>query len=235
MSDLLENTRSSPIISYTELITRERQNLQKGMNFRNDDTRLSVFLMSARRNAPYKDEWHEDQQLLIYEGHGVSATGKDKKTVDQPMTRENGRPSDNGKFYKEAMAHKDGAREFPLQIQVYEKLDTGVWFDKGIFNLIDAQYISESGRKVFKFHLKPADAVRVFTEDSDYRHERMIPTVVKVEVWKRDKGVCRECKANTGLHYDHILPFSKGGRSDDVRNVQLLCARHNLQKGAKIQ
>ncbi len=26
-----------------------------------------------------------------------------------------------------------------------------------------------------------------------------------------------------------------GGRSDDVRNVQILCARHNLQKGAKIQ
>ncbi|MDO8514789.1 MAG: HNH endonuclease signature motif containing protein [bacterium] len=209
--------------------------MQKGMNFRNDDTRLSVFLMSARRNAPYKDEWDEEKQLLIYEGHDLSAKGANKKSVDQPMTRDSGRLSDNGKFYKEAIDFKGGVREFPLQIQVYEKLDIGVWFDKGIFNLIDARYIDEDGRKVFKFYLTPADGARLVIDDSDYRHERMIPTSVKVEVWKRDKGICRECGANTGLHYDHILPYSKGGRSDDVRNVQILCARHNLQKGAKIQ
>lgn len=225
---------ASPIISYTDLIVRERQNLQKGMNFRTGD-RLSVFLMSARRNAPYKDQWLPNQQLLIYEGHDATSDGLDRKSIDQPMHRESGRLSDNGKFYAEAVAFKEGARKAALRIQVYEKLDTGVWFDKGVFDLVDAKVVDESGRKVFKFYLHPSEAVNSFSEVEDYKHERMIPTLVKVEVYKRDKGRCRVCEEGTGLHYDHILPFSKGGRSDDVRNIQLLCARHNLQKGAKIQ
>ena len=222
----------SPIISYLELSLRERQQLQKGMNFRTDG-RLSVFLMSARKNAPYKDCWLPNEQLLIYEGHDAKSDGK--KMVDQPMYRDSGKLSDNGKFYVEAINFKEAKRKDPLQIQVYEKLDVGVWFDKGVFNLVDAAVIEEEGRKVFKFYLHPTDEVRSIIDAKEYRHERMIPTAVKVEVWKRDKGHCRECGANTGLHYDHILPFSKGGRSDDVRNVQILCARHNLQKSDKIQ
>lgn len=194
-----------------------------------------MFLMSVRKNAPYKDQWLPEQQLLIYEGHDVSAKGKEKKLIDQPMYRSGSNPSDNGKFFNEAIAFKQGKRSAPLQIQVYEKLDVGVWFDKGVFNLMDAEYIDESGRKVFKFYLHPTDVVRTLDDPEEYKHERMIPTWVKVEVWKRDKGKCTICKKDTGLHYDHILPFSKGGRSEDPRNIQLLCARHNLQKGAKIE
>ena len=37
------------------------------------------------------------------------------------------------------------------------------------------------------------------------------------------------------LHFDHVLPFSRGGTSLTASNVQLLCARHNLQKSAKIE
>ncbi len=191
--------------------------------------------MSSRPNAPYKDMWLEDEQLLVYEGHDATADGTDRKSIDQPMFRESGRLSDNGKFFNEAIAYKEGKRSQPLQIQVYEKLNSGVWFDKGVFNLEDAKYLKEGQRMVFKFYLKPIDVTQVKIEVEDYKHERMIPTSVKVEVWKRDKGLCTKCGANTGLHYDHILPFSKGGRSDDARNIQLLCARHNLQKGAKIQ
>ena len=231
----MTDTEESPIISYNELVTRERQNLQKGMNYRTDG-RLSVFLMSSRRNAPYKDEWREDEYLLVYEGHDVSSGQHDKKEVDQPMHRESGKLSDNGKFYREAEAYKAGERDDPMQIQVYEKLDSGVWFDKGVFDLVDAKQVEQEGRKVFKFYLHPTDEVRSITENAkEYKHERMIPSWVKVEVWKRDQGRCVKCGESTGLHYDHMLPFSKGGRSDDPRNIQILCARHNLEKGANIQ
>ncbi len=230
----MSSIENSAIISYLELSMRERQQLQKGMNFRKDG-RLSVFLMSLRKNAPYKDQWLPDKQVLIYEGHDAKADPKVKKVVDQPMFRDSGKLSDNGKFFTEAASYKNGERKDPLQIQVYEKLDTGVWFDKGVFNLVDAEYVLEQGRSVFKFFLHPTDVVRSVTDVSEYKHERMIPTSVKVEVWKRDKGQCRMCGESTGLHYDHILPFSKGGRSEDVRNIQILCARHNLQKSDKIE
>lgn len=63
---------------------------------------------------------------------------------------------------------------------------------------------------------------------------RIIPTNVKLEVWARDSGRCVTCGATDELHFDHIVPFSKGGTSLKAENVQLLCARHNLSKSAKI-
>ena len=63
----------------------------------------------------------------------------------------------------------------------------------------------------------------------------MIPTWVKVEVWKRDGGQCVECGADDDLHFDHDLPFVLGGASVTPANVQLLCACHNLQKGPRLR
>jgi len=57
---------------------------------------------------------------------------------------------------------------------------------------------------------------------------------VKLEVWARDRGKCVICGATDELHFDHDLPYSKGGTSLTASNVQLLCARHNLSKGSKI-
>jgi hypothetical protein len=66
--------------------------------------------------------------------------------------------------------------------------------------------------------------------EQDPPRRRVIPTAVKIEVWKRDSGRCVICGANDHLHFDHDVPWSKGGASITVENVQLLCARHNLAK-----
>ncbi|HET9884772.1 MAG TPA: HNH endonuclease [Candidatus Binatia bacterium] len=42
------------------------------------------------------------------------------------------------------------------------------------------------------------------------------------------------CGATDELHFDHDLPWSKGGTSITEENVQLLCARHNLEKRDRI-
>ena len=63
---------------------------------------------------------------------------------------------------------------------------------------------------------------------------RLIPSSVKQEVFKRDRGKCIKCGAEDELHFDHIIPYTKGGTSVIAENIQLLCARHNLQKSAKI-
>ena len=63
----------------------------------------------------------------------------------------------------------------------------------------------------------------------------MIPGDIQREVYERDKGKCCFCGSEENLHFDHIIPFIKGGSSKVASNIQLLCAKHNLQKGAKFK
>jgi 5-methylcytosine-specific restriction endonuclease McrA len=69
----------------------------------------------------------------------------------------------------------------------------------------------------------------------DLEHNRVIPSDVKLAVWKRDRGQCVTCGSADNLHFDHVLPFSRGGSSLLTENVQLLCARHNLAKSNRIE
>jgi len=52
-------------------------------------------------------------------------------------------------------------------------------------------------------------------------------------VWQRDRGRCRNCGSSKDLHFDHIIPRSKGG-SSLAENIELLCQRCNLKKGARL-
>ena len=224
------------ILSYHEMVGREGRNLQAGMSY-HVRPGYSILLMSTRKGAPYRDRWDEERGLLIYEGHDIQRQqdGPDPKTVDQPMRNAGGTLTANGKFYEAAKraAHGDAA---PERVRVYEKLDRGVWSDKGMFALVDARIVPHDGRHVFEFMLQPqADDQDTSSEPTDIAHTRMIPTHVKVEVWQRDQGRCVICGAADNLHYDHDLPYSKGGSSLTASNVRILCARHNLQKSAKIE
>ena len=77
--------------------------------------------------------------------------------------------------------------------------------------------------------------------------KRTIPQDLKDLVWKRDGGVCQanwridgsldkntneRCDSNEWLEFDHIVPFSEGGKTV-YRNLQLLCRKHNRMKGAR--
>jgi len=61
---------------------------------------------------------------------------------------------------------------------------------------------------------------------------RHIPQDVKIAVSVRDQGRCRQCGSAENLHFDHIIPYSRGG-ANTVDNIQLLCATCNLRKGAR--
>jgi len=53
-------------------------------------------------------------------------------------------------------------------------------------------------------------------------------------VFQRDGYRCRMCKRVGGkLHLDHVIPVSKGGNSR-IENLQTLCQKCNLKKGAKL-
>lgn len=228
------------IISYIEMCQREGASLQRGMNFRLHG-RHSVLLMSRRRNAPYRDRVEEDGAVLIYEGHDIPQTRDtpDPKSVDQPERQPNGALTENGKFSEAANAFKHD-QSGPDIVRVYEKLRTGIWADNGYFHLVDAWRESDGQRRVFKFKLLAVegdeeDAVASISEGVSKSPSRIIPTPVKLEVWKRDRGQCVICGASDELHFDHLLPFSKGGTSLTAENIQLLCARHNLEKRDRIE
>ena len=223
----------SEIISYPELVAREKASLQKGMNF-GIRPGYSIILMSVRKGAPYHDRVDLERNLLIYEGHDVPRSrAVDPKKVDQPMENPTGSPTENGKFYRAAKEAARGYRK-PERVKVYEKIQRGVWSDKGFFHLTDAEVVERNGRKVVDFFLKPVEE-RTVLADRDLPATRLIPTEVKVAVWKRDHGKCVLCGSTQNLHYDHELPYSKGGSSIVVENVRLLCATHNLKKSSKIE
>ncbi len=225
------------VISYRDMCNHEGASLQRGMNFRLRGSR-SVILMSLRRGAPYEDRVQEDGQILIYEGHDVPRTKEcpDPKRFDQSETLPSGSLTQNGLFYKSASDYKTH-RAPPERVRVYDKLQTGIWAYAGVFELVDAWKDAPSGRQVFKFKLQICDETpeAVMTGVEELEHSRLIPADVKLEVWKRDKGKCVLCGSNKNLHFDHVVPFSKGGTSLLAKNIQLLCATHNFAKRANIE
>lgn len=226
------------ILSYREMCDAERkQTLQRGMNYQLNPS-YSLILMSQRPNAPYKDKIYLDGVTIEYEGHDTPKRGyaHNPKFEDQPTSLPTGRLTQNGRFVKAVDKAKQGLRK-PEIVKVYEKIMSGVWSLKGYFNLIDYKVISDGKRNVFRFILRLSDNQQAAIPSSErsIEHTRLIPSEVKKEVWKRDKGRCVICGSTTNLHFDHDLPFSKGGTSLTVKNVRLLCIKHNLEKSGKIQ
>ncbi len=223
---------ANDIISYHEMCLKEGTSLQRRMNFRLHG-KHSVILMSVRPNAPYAERVEDEGRVLIYEGHNENKTAvcKYPELVDQPEFTKTGKPTENGKFKLAALAYKSN-QQSPERVRVYEKIKDGIWSYNGVFHLEDAWIEQAEHRKVFKFTL-----TAVIGEEDDSQpvptHPnpgRMIPTSVKREVWKRDNGQCAQCGSTANLHFDHIIPWSKGGSSTDIQNIQLLCAAHNLSK-----
>jgi hypothetical protein len=225
------------IIPYLEMCRREGVSLQRGMNFQLGGDH-SVILMSVRPNAPYADRIEDDGTTIIYEGHDIPRSNKypNPKIIDQPEFTPTNQLTENGKFHKAAQDFKSNLCE-PERVRLYEKIKQGIWSYNGVFHLTDSWRETIDGRKVFKFKLIAVEGEEDFSQPipASPKHRRLIPTKVKIEVWKRDGGKCARCEATVDLHFDHIIPFSKGGSSNTPDNIQLLCGRHNLQKRDKIQ
>ena len=224
------------IVSYLEMCADFGVNLQRGMNFRLRG-KESVILMSLCSGAPYADRVEDGGRVLVYEGHDLPKTkgGPEPKDVDQPEFLPGGGLTQNGLFLDAVRRYKLG-RQDAEQVRVFEKIRDGIWAYNGIFQLVDAWKETSGRRQVFKFQLQIVDQPITAPTGTatSLDHDRVIPAAVKLEVWKRDKGCCVKCGSRENLHFDHIIPYSLGGSSKDVANIQILCAKHNLQKHDRI-
>ena len=195
---------ANEIISYLEMCAREGASLQRGMNFSLGGNH-SVVLMSVRPNALYRERLEDDGSTLIYEGHNEprSAAVPDPKMVDQPEFTPVGTPTQNGLFVQAARLYELQKKEAG-RVRVYEKIRKGIWSYNGMFALVGSWREKTAQRSVFKFKLVVLEEQA--PEKNLTQRRRVIPTAVKLAVWKRDRGRCVECGAEDELHFDHVLP-----------------------------
>jgi 5-methylcytosine-specific restriction endonuclease McrA len=61
-----------------------------------------------------------------------------------------------------------------------------------------------------------------------------VPAGVVKRLLAKQQGTCNSCRHSLlgVFHVDHIVAIAKGGRHEES-NLQLLCPRCNLRKGAK--
>jgi len=62
---------------------------------------------------------------------------------------------------------------------------------------------------------------------------RRVPDPIRATVLVRDGGRCRRCRRSINLEMDHIVPVSKGGKTEET-NLQTLCRRCNRVKARKL-
>jgi hypothetical protein len=154
-------------------------------------------------------------RVLIYEGHDVARTlvTPGPKSVDQLWRTPSGKLTQNGLFERAALTAKSGSAISEI-VAVYEKIHAGIWGFDGMFLLTGAWQEAQLNRKVFKFRLEldVSELNLEFASDVELDTTRIIPSTVKLEVSKRD-GKRVLCGAADNLHYDHDVPYSKGGSS----------------------
>jgi hypothetical protein len=77
-----------------------------------------------------------------------------------------------------------------------------------------------------------------FTETRQLRNiRRAIPRAGQFRVLKRENQICSECGKSVmdaDVEFDHIIPWSKGGSSDES-NIRLLCQRCNRRRGTAFE
>lgn len=113
-------------------------------------------------------------------------------------------------------------RHEPRRIYIATAINRG----GGIYQVADPEYAAAvlSGAMKVAKHM----VIRPGQRDT-----RSIPHAMRTEIWQRYGGKCADCSAREYLEFDHIIPHSRGGATS-LDNLQLLCRRCNLAKGARI-
>lgn len=122
---------------------------------------------------------------------------------------------------------------------------------KDSFNLIanvKIYYLSPKGRNYYekKDVLYFDDLIYIYNQYKTIRNNKKIQEIerskmsasIRYDVLRRDNYRCQICGATqfdgVKLHVDHIIPISKGGKTE-MNNLRTLCDRCNLGKSNKIE
>lgn len=86
-------------------------------------------------------------------------------------------------------------------------------------------------------HAKSGHSIALITSKqvSTQRNSRYIPQALRIALWKEANGRCTfispetgsRCESTFGLEIEHCQPHAFGGSSTDLKNLRLLCRKHN--------
>ena len=122
--------------------------------------------------------------------------------------------------------------------RIMKGLNWALYYDKFHNKTLDtvalAQRISELMRD--SEIQKPSGIIPyVLTGDERELDLRAFPEDIKLAVWEKQHHICPMCNKEYDFEFmdgDHIIPWSKGGRTV-MENCQMLCRECNHKKGAK--
>lgn len=211
------------ILNYDEMCRRENTHLVKGINFNLGD-RYSIVLMSRTPDAPYHDEFQENNTVLIYEGHDVpQKEGIDPKTIDQPERILSGKLTQNGKFHEAAQQFLANERTAE-RVKVYENLKKGIWIYHGFFLLTDSWVEHDGTRNVFKFKLNAMNDSQFTVKDlNDIDQRKIIPSNTMLSILEK-----YGCKCNICNSIDNLSFIAVENNSLIMDDVKIVCDKHNL-------
>ena len=122
--------------------------------------------------------------------------------------------------------------------KIMKGLDWALYYDKFHDKTLDtvalAKRISELMRDG-EIQKQSGIIPYVLTGDESHLDLRAFPDDIKLKVWEQQGHICPLCGKEFDFEFmegDHIIPWSKGGRTV-IENCQMLCRECNRKKGAK--
>ena len=113
---------------------------------------------------------------------------------------------------------------YPLSIWCWQDAVKSVFLDR-------VSIVSNYKRKIrspsFEMNLPSVIALKNFIQPSKN------PNFTRFNVFLRDKFSCQYCGSKNELTFDHLLPRSKGGKTN-WENVVTACSSCNVQKGGRL-
>lgn len=135
---------------------------------------------------------------------------------------------EGGYFFKEAI-EEVGESEFRAKLEAVLVSDSPLLTSRD--KEVARQGLAYVDNMVRLF--QQAEAEKSYTAKRRKEFNRRRDSLIKIVI-ERDGYRCAECGATEDLTLDHKTPLSKGG-SDDPKNLQILCRKHNSQKGIRIE
>ena len=113
---------------------------------------------------------------------------------------------------------------YPLSIWCWQDAVKSVFLDRvSIVNYYDRTVHSPS----FSMKLPSVIALKSYIKPLSN------PNFTRFNVFLRDKFTCQYCGSKRELTFDHLLPRSKGGKTD-WNNVVTACSSCNVKKGGRL-